>query len=55
MMGVAAEDDDFAFARPGALEIGNRILRACRRCGSDNGQYQGTISHEVSFLRCRHQ
>jgi hypothetical protein len=39
MMGVAAEDDDLAFARPSALEIGNRILRACRRCGTDNGQY----------------
>src|SRR5260221_9397437 len=55
MMGVAAEDDDLAFARPSAPEIGNRILRACRRCGTDNGQYESTISHEISFLRCRHQ
>src|SRR5262249_40627855 len=39
MMGVTTEDDDLALTKPSTLEIRNRILCACRRCGANDRQH----------------
>src|SRR5262249_60266081 len=45
MVGMAAEDDRFALARPGALEIGNRVLGAR---GRDRDAEQGRCEYKAS-------
>src|SRR5262249_52040237 len=45
MMRVVAEDDRLSFPRPGALEIGNRILCTRRSHASRQYQCERKISH----------
>jgi hypothetical protein len=42
---VVAKDGNLAFARPGALEVGDPVLRACSRRGANNRQHQSEVSH----------
>jgi hypothetical protein len=50
MMGVVAKDDRFPVARPGAFEIGDRILCLSRRHDARQSQYEDKISHVSSPL-----